>query len=268
MCKTCGCSDASLPAPAAVGAHHDHDHNHGHGHQHGAGSQHEHSHAHENGHSAGGRILKLQQDVLAKNDELARLTRARLAERRVLALNLVSAPGAGKTTLLERTLLDLGREFTISVIEGDQATDHDARRVRAAGGRAVQVNTGAGCHLDAAMVARALEQLDPPAGSLVFIENVGNLVCPALFDLGENAKVVICSVPEGDDKPAKYPHMFRASSLMVLNKIDLLPHVPFEIDRCLRFATQVNPGLTVIPLSAARGTGLDEWYSWVRERAA
>ena len=175
-------------------------------------------------------------------------------------------PGGGEVELL--FLRDLGGKCPVYVIEGDQATDHDARRIRAAGGRVVQINTGAGCHLDAAMVARALDQLDPPPGSILFIENVGNLVCPALFDLGERAKVVVCSVPEGDDKPAKYPHMFRASSLMVLNKTDLLPHVPFEVDRCLGFARQVNPGLHVIPLSAMRGTGLDDWYAWLRGQSA
>ena len=158
-------------------------------------------------------------------------------------MNLVSAPGAGKTTLLERTIRELGRELVLQVIEGDQATTNDAQRIQAAGGRVVQINTGAGCHLDAAMVARGLQLLEPPSHSVVFIENVGNLVCPALFDLGERAKVVIVSVTEGDDKPIKYPHMFRASSLMLLNKIDLLPHVSFDVERCLNYARRVNPSL-------------------------
>ena len=154
----------------------------------------------------------------------------------MLALNLVSSPGAGKTTLLERTIRDLGGEIPLSVIEGDQQTLNDARRIQAAGCRVVQVNTGTACHLDASMIARALQQLDPPGGSVVMIENVGNLVCPALFDLGEWSKVVVASVTEGDDKPIKYPHMFRASGLMVLNKIDLLPHVEFDVDRCIGHA--------------------------------
>jgi hydrogenase nickel incorporation protein HypB len=205
--------------------------------------------------------------VLEKNERLAEFNRGWLAGRRVLALNLVSSPGAGKTTLLERTVRELGADLPVSVIEGDQETDHDARRIRAAGCRAVQVNTGAGCHLDAAMVARAVEELDPPAGSVVFVENVGNLVCPALFDLGERAKVVVCSVPEGDDKPLKYPHMFRAGRLVLLNKTDLLPYVPFDPDRFLEAVRQVNPSLRVIPVSALRGDGLAEWYAWVREQA-
>jgi hydrogenase nickel incorporation protein HypB len=150
------------------------------------------------------------------------------------------------------------------VIEGDQATDHDARRIEAAGARAVQINTGAGCHLDAEMVARAARELDPPRGSVVFIENVGNLVCPALFDLGERLKVVVCSVTEGDDKPIKYPHMFRASQVAILNKVELMPHVPFNLDRWMTYALEVNPDLEVIPMSVLRGEGIQAWYDVVR----
>lgn len=252
MCKTCGCDEAGLRAEAA------HHPENGHGPR----------HDHEHGPNHDGRIVKLERAVLAKNDELAERNRAWLAARRVVALNLVSAPGAGKTALLERTLRDLRGEFPLQVIEGDQASDHDARRIRDAGGRVVQINTGAGCHLDAAMAARALEELDPSPGSVLFIENVGNLVCPALFDLGERAKVVVCSVTEGDDKPAKYPHVFRASSLLVLNKIDLLPYVRFDAERCLQFARQANASLQVVRLSAARGDGLADWYAWLREQAA
>src|SRR5262249_28539080 len=161
-------------------------------------------------------------------------------ERAIFALDLVSSPGAGKTTLLERTIRDLGADLPISVIEGDQATDHDAARIRAAGARAVQINTGTACHLDAEMVARALEELDPALGSVCLIENVGNLVCPALFALGEHKKVVTVSVTEGDDKPLKYPHMFRAAEMMILNKIDLLPYVQFDEQRCFAHARAVN----------------------------
>lgn len=237
MCRTCGC---------------DHDHAHDHAHAPAGGS---------------GVVVPLEQRVLERNDRLAAETRLRLRARGVFAINLMSAPGAGKTTLLERTLRDVGGELGISVIEGDQATDHDAERVRAAGGRAVQVNTGAGCHLEAGMVARALEELDPAEGSVVVIENVGNLVCPALFDLGESARVVVVSVTEGDDKPLKYPHMFRAGDVLLLNKIDLLPYVRFDRDRCLTYAREMNPRLRSLQISATRGDGLDTWYDWLRQRA-
>jgi hydrogenase nickel incorporation protein HypB len=266
MCKTSSASDASvsiLPGPLVAAAPHPHNH----GRDQRAGSDSCNSPSHEQVDQAG-RILKVGQAVLGKNNELAKRNRDWLASRRIVALNLMSSPGAGKTALLERTLRDLGNDIPMYVIEGDQATDHDSQRIRAAGGRVVQINTGAGCHLDAAMVARALEELDPSPGSLLFIENVGNLVCPANFDLGERAKVVICSVTEGDDKPAKYPHMFRASSFMVLNKIDLLPYVPFDTDRCLQFVSQVNPAMRLVRLSATRGDGLAEWYSWLRQETS
>jgi hydrogenase nickel incorporation protein HypB len=223
---------------------------------------------HANGHEPGepSRTVRVDRGLLDKNDQLAEYNRGWLAGRRVLALNLVSSPGAGKTTLLERTVRDLAREVQVSVIEGDQETDHDARRIRATGCRAVQINTGVGCHLDASLVTHGLEELDPPLGSIVFIENVGNLVCPALFDLGERAKVVVCSTPEGDDKPLKYPHMFRAARVVLLNKTDLLPHVPFDPERFREAVRLVNAGVRVIPVSALRGEGLDEWYAWVREQ--
>ncbi|HVK10498.1 MAG TPA: hydrogenase nickel incorporation protein HypB [Gemmataceae bacterium] len=226
-------------------------------------------HHHANGDASLGHGARVRVDrgVLDKNDRLAEYNRGWLAGRRVLALNLVSSPGAGKTTLLERTVGVLAAEVPVSVVEGDQETDHDARRIRAAGCRAVQINTGVGCHLDAGLVGRALEELDPPLGSVVFIENVGNLVCPALFDLGEKAKVVVCSTPEGDDKPLKYPHMFRAARVVLLNKTDLLPHVPFDAARFAEAVRVVNPGVRVIPVSALHGDGLDEWYEWVREQA-
>jgi len=205
--------------------------------------------------------------VLARNNRLAERVRGWLWGRNILALNLVSSPGAGKTTLLERTIRDLSGELPISVIEGDQQTLHDARRIQATGCRVVQINTGVACHLDASMTIQALDRLDPPANSVVLIENVGNLVCPALFDLGERAKVVVVSVTEGDDKPIKYPHMFRASEVMILNKVDLLPYVEFDVDRCLAFARQVNPRIRVLQLSATRGEGLEDWYGWLREQA-
>jgi hydrogenase nickel incorporation protein HypB len=213
---------------------------------------------------SGASALLVEAAILGKNDAIAAQMRRFLNDRRVLALNLVSSPGAGKTTLLERTIADLHRERAIQVIEGDQATSQDADRIRRAGAAAVQINTGTGCHLDAGMVERGLRSLTPEPGTLLFIENVGNLVCPALFDLGERAKVLIASVTEGEDKPLKYPHMFRASQLVVLNKIDLLPYVQFDVDRFVRNTKQVNSALEVLPISALGGAGLDPWYTWVR----
>jgi len=205
------------------------------------------------------------EEALDANNTIAAANRADFDRNGVKVINFMSAPGAGKTTLLERTIRDLGGELALAVIEGDQQTLNDAQRIQAAGCPVVQINTGTACHLDAVMVGRGLQQLDPPAGSLVMIENVGNLVCPALFDLGERGKVVIASVTEGEDKPIKYPHMFRASTLMILNKIDLLPYVQFDVDRCLAYARQVNPALQILQISATRGDGLTEWYAWLRQ---
>ncbi len=198
--------------------------------------------------------------MLAKNDQLAEANRAWLAERDILAFNLTSSPGAGKTTLLERTIRDIGARHPVAVVEGDQETLLDAERIRATGCPVVQINTGAGCHLDAAMMRRALDTLAPQPGSVLFIENVGNLVCPALFDLGEQAKVVVISVTEGADKPLKYPHMFAAAGLVLVNKMDLLPYVDFDFDVCARHARSVNPNAEILPLSATTGEGLDAWY--------
>jgi hydrogenase nickel incorporation protein HypB len=209
-------------------------------------------------------MVRLELDVLGKNDVLAARNRAWLHGRRVLALNLVSSPGAGKTTLLERTLHHLRDEVPIAVVEGDQETPLDAERIRAAGCPVLQINTGRGCHLDAAMIADALRKLDPRPGSILFIENVGNLVCPAMFDLGEHAKVVVASTPEGAEKPLKYPHMFRAARLMLLNKIDLSPHLAFDADACIAHARRVNPALEVLPISSTRGDGLDRWFAWLK----
>jgi hydrogenase nickel incorporation protein HypB len=207
--------------------------------------------------------VALGEAVLAKNDELAARNRAWFAGREILALNLVSSPGAGKTTLLERTIKDRGGPCAFSVIEGDQATANDGERIRAAGAPAVQINTGTGCHLEADMVARALKELAPAFRSVVMIENVGNLVCPALFDLGERAKVAIISVTEGEDKAVKYPHMFQASSLVLINKIDLLPYLRFDIDRCLANIRMVNPFADILQISATSGEGLAAWYAWI-----
>ena len=235
-----------------------------------------HSHRHDSGNDAIAALsidrpshtIALEQQILAKNQALAELNRAWFTTHSILALNLMSSPGSGKTTLLERTIRDIGGELSIQVIEGDQATLRDAERIRATGARVIQINTGTGCHLEADMLQRGLEQLQPPRGSLVMIENVGNLVCPALFDLGERAKVVILSVTEGEDKPIKYPHMFRASEVMLLNKIDLLPHLQYDIERCIACAREVNPDIKVLRVSATTGEGMDAWYAWLRSQAA
>jgi hydrogenase nickel incorporation protein HypB len=248
MCATCGCSDDAAVRVIAPG--HEHAHSHGH----------EHPHSHE----PGTRTVLLEQDVLAKNDRLAEGNRGWLRGREILAINVMSSPGSGKTTLLTRTILDLAGEFPISVIEGDQETLFDAERIKVTGAPVVQINTGAGCHLDAEMLERGLATLGPPADSVLFIENVGNLVCPALFDLGEDHRAVIMSVTEGPDKPLKYPHMFAGSDLVVLNKIDLLPYLDFDVDAFLRDARKVNPGVLVLQLSATTGEGLPTWYDWLR----
>ncbi|EME52256.1 hydrogenase nickel incorporation protein HypB [Amycolatopsis decaplanina DSM 44594] len=225
-----------------------------------------HGHGHDHVHPETQRTVLLEQDILAANDLLAENNRGWLAERAIHAVNLMSSPGSGKTTLLERTIRELGREFPMTVIEGDQETVFDADRIRATGCRVIQVNTGAGCHLDADMLAKALRTLDPPSRSTVFIENVGNLVCPALFDLGEGTRTVIMSVTEGSDKPGKYPHMFRTADVVLLNKIDLLPYVDFDVDAFLTALTQVNPRSRVLKMSATGGEGMDDWYGWLRER--
>jgi hydrogenase nickel incorporation protein HypB len=213
-----------------------------------------------------GNTIALEHKILAKNDLIAAQNREWLKGRNILALNLVSSPGSGKTTLLTRTITDLQDQIPISVIEGDQETVNDAQRIQATGCPVVQVNTGTGCHLEATMVERGLQTLNPPLHSLLMIENVGNLVCPALFDLGEHAKVAILSVTEGEDKPIKYPHMFRASQVMILTKIDLLPYVNFDVDRCLAYARQVNPAIEVFQVSATTGEGLQSWYAWLQEK--
>jgi hydrogenase nickel incorporation protein HypB len=273
MCTTCGCGAGETTAGQGPHAHdhHDHDHPHDHPHDH---HDHDHGHSHEHGHShdhahdpapeaARNRIIAIERDILAKNAAHAAANRDRLAGLGVFALNLVSSPGSGKTSLLVRILTEQAGRFPVSVIEGDQQTANDAERIRATGTPAVQINTGKGCHLDAHMVGHALDDLPLNEGGVLFIENVGNLVCPAAFDLGEAHKVVVLSVTEGEDKPLKYPDMFAAADLMLLNKADLLPHVEFDVAACVANARRVNPRLRVLLVSARTGEGLDAFLDWV-----
>lgn len=275
MCVTCGCGVGEVkidgvPAP----------HEHAHEHVHADGSRHTHDHPHDHGHAhdlapahshapdiAPSRRVQIEQDILSKNNAYARANRQVLTERGIFALNLVSSPGSGKTTLLCKTIEGL-KQRTVAVIEGDQQTSQDADRIRATGAQAIQINTGKGCHLDAHMVGHALAQLQLTEGSLLMIENVGNLVCPAAFDLGEAHKVVILSVTEGEDKPIKYPDMFRAASLMLLNKTDLLPYLTYDVDATIAYARRVNPEIRVIQLSATNGDGMDEWLAFLNEGIA
>jgi hydrogenase nickel incorporation protein HypB len=214
------------------------------------------------------KMVQVEQDILAKNNAYAGDNRRRFAERGIFAVNLVSSPGSGKTTLLTRSIETLKAKHAIAVIEGDQQTSMDAERIRATGVPAIQVNTGKGCHLDAHMVGHAFERLALPEDALLLIENVGNLVCPADFDLGEAHKVVILSVTEGEDKPLKYPNMFRAADLMILNKVDLLPHLSFDLEKCLGYARRVNPRIAVMQVSATRGDGMAEWLAWLERGLA
>jgi hydrogenase nickel incorporation protein HypB len=274
MCTTCGCGSNEMTIDGADV----HDHSHDAPHSHEPGHAHAHAHFHSHGGEHGTqqhppapsghqRTISLEQDVLAKNQLLAERNRGWFAGREVFAVNLMSSPGSGKTSILERTIGELKGEIPISVLEGDQATSSDADRIRATGAAVVQINTGTGCHLDAHMVAHGVEGLDLSRGAVLLIENVGNLVCPALFDLGENARVVVVSVTEGDDKPLKYPHMFRSGQMLLINKIDLLPYVRFDMARCIEHAHRINPELQVLTLSAETGEGMPDWYDWLRARS-
>jgi hydrogenase nickel incorporation protein HypB len=301
MCVTCGCGDGDATVELVAGGdqhRHEHPHEHGdahahphehehqhqhqlahahedggghaHTHEHPHAHPHEHTHPHPHPHSHSPQVpgrdtqtIALEAAILGKNQALAERNRGWLAGRGVLALNLMSSPGAGKTTLLERSIVDLRGRVAISVVEGDQATSNDAQRIRATGASAVQINTGSGCHLEAEMLERALKLLQPVRGSLLIVENVGNLVCPALFDLGENARVVVFAVTEGEDKPLKYPQMFSTADVLLLSKIDLLPHLRVDLKLMIDNALKVNPRLKIFPLSAHSGEGLEAWYGWL-----
>lgn len=276
MCSICGCGEGQVKIEGAK----EHSHAHDNGHEHDNGHNHEHDHAHQHGghdhhygkgaahaHAPGmsqSRMVQIETDIMAKNNEYAGANRKYFSDNGILALNLVSSPGSGKTTLLTKTINDLKADLDLSVIEGDQQTTNDADRIRETGAPAIQVNTGKGCHLDGHMIGHALETLAPKKASTLFIENVGNLVCPAGFDLGEAHKVAILSVTEGEDKPLKYPDMFYAADIMLLNKIDLLPHLNFDVDKCIAFAKQVNPKIKIFQVSATTGEGMENWYQWIK----
>ncbi len=295
MCETCGCGkpgeftirESSETAKRRNSEndhnHHEHMHEHdGHWHSHGQEESSEiksdHHHGHEHGHDehphshgdeANGhshpqkKEIALNIDILSENNRLAERNRGYFEGKEVLCLNMMSSPGSGKTSILEKTILALRQTHKIFVIEGDQQTARDAERIEKSGAPAIQINTGSGCHLDANMIHLALKKLEVENRSILFIENVGNLVCPALFDLGETRRVVVISVTEGDDKPLKYPYMFQTSHLCIINKTDLLPYVDFSVENAMANAKQLNPELEFILMSARTGEGMQEWYEWL-----
>ena len=248
MCVTCGCDAEGTVTMHEPGHQHEHPH---------TGDHSDHSHK---------KVVDVEKNILHENDLLAERNKGYFDAKNILALNLVSSPGSGKTSLLERTLTDMKNQLEFAVIEGDQQTTNDADRIHATGTKVVQINTGKGCHLDAHMVLHAVQGMKPKENSVLFIENVGNLVCPAMFDLGEKERVVIISVTEGDDKPLKYPDMFYSSTLCIINKIDLLPYVPFDIEKVKANAKKINSKLEIIELSCTSGDGLQQWYDWLKSK--
>jgi hydrogenase nickel incorporation protein HypB len=265
MCDTCGCGQpdeaVTIRKPGEEEhshSHHNHDHSHPHDHNHPHGHSHDHSDS---------RTVVVETDILAKNNLIAERNRGYFEAKNIFVLNLVSSPGSGKTTILEKTISSLKNQITCAVIEGDQQTMNDADRIDATGAAVVQVNTGTGCHLDSDMINQGLKKLELKDDSILFIENVGNLVCPALFDLGEAHKVVIISVTEGDDKPHKYPTMFSVSDVCIINKTDLLPYVDFDVEKCKEYALQVNPNIKFIEISATKGEGMNKWTDWLLSNA-
>lgn len=282
MCGTCGCGDDSvrITKPGENHTHehthehthkdghtHSHDHTHSH-HHHDEHHTHDHEHPHTHEHShdhTHSHEINLEIDVLNKNNLLAERNRGYFEAKNIFALNLVSSPGSGKTSLLERTIKDLGKEISMYVIEGDQQTLNDAERIMNAGAPAIQINTGNGCHLDADMVNKASKELEIKDNSVLIIENVGNLVCPSMFDLGESKRVVIISTTEGEDKPLKYPYMFQSSDICIINKTDLLPYVDFNVEKAKEYAMQVNHHLEFFEVSVKTGEGMDKWYSWLKK---
>ena len=270
MCDTCGCGN---PDEFKIHDHnhdHDHDHSHSHDHQHDHDHVHHHDHNTEHGHEQTHthehlptKVISLNMDILSENNRLAERNRGWFEGKHVLCLNMVSSPGSGKTSILEKTIHSLISTWKIFVIEGDQQTTRDADRIEKSGAPAIQINTGSGCHLDAKMINLSLKKLEISDDSILFIENVGNLVCPAMFDLGEQKRVVVISVTEGDDKPLKYPYMFQTSNLCIINKTDLLPYVDFSVETAMKYARQLNPNLEFIQMSSKTGEGMAEWYDWL-----
>ena len=274
MCDTCGCGSGTNPVkisrPGEPEQHsHDHDHPHSHGHHHDHDHSHDHDHPHENDHSRDSsrqRLIRVEEDILGKNNLLASRNSGYFEAKSVVALNLMSSPGSGKTTLLEKSIVALEGKRPVAVIEGDQQTMNDAERIHQTGAPVVQVNTGNGCHLDADMIRQALDQLQLQENSLLFIENVGNLVCPSLFELGEKNRIVIISVTEGEDKPLKYPTMFEHAHTCIINKIDLLPYVDFDTELVKKHILSVNPHLHIMELSAKTGEGMEQWITWLLDQ--
>lgn len=299
MCDTCGCGHGdgvTIRKPGQEKHNHEHGHTHAHKHNH-DGTVHSHEHTHQHSHEhvghahthdshdtlhhhkedhahhhhddhshSHGKEIKIEQDILGKNNLLAERNRGYFEAKNILALNLVSSPGSGKTSLLERTIKELGKEIQFYVIEGDQQTMNDANRIDQAGAPVVQVNTGNGCHLDSDMINKAVKELNIKDNSVLVIENVGNLVCPSLFDLGEESRIVVISTTEGEDKPIKYPTMFETSNVCIINKTDLLPYVDFDMEKCKAYAKQVNHHLTFFELSVKTGEGMDGWYKWLKKK--
>jgi len=270
MCVTCGCSsdenEVKIIKVDAKIVQHSHLHNHGNGpHEHNHSHDHDHEHHHHNHNHNHIKEIDLEKNILHKNDLLAERNKGYFEAKNIFAINLVSSPGSGKTSLLERTIADLKNEISFTVIEGDQQTTNDADRIAALEVPVIQINTGKGCHLDSEMISKAVKQLSPKDGSLMMIENVGNLVCPAMFDLGENIRVVIISITEGEDKPIKYPDMFYGSQICVINKIDLLPYLKFDMEKLKDYAKKVNPNLIFFEVSAYTGEGMESWYNFLRK---
>jgi hydrogenase nickel incorporation protein HypB len=260
MCDTCGCGQGGDPVrfsrPGEPDKPHNHDHSHDHDHPHDQNHSHDHDHPHQ-------KRIRIEEDILGKNNLLASRNSGFFEAKEIVALNLMSSPGSGKTTLLERTIEGLKGSRTLAVIEGDQQTMNDAERIHRTGVPVIQINTGNGCHLDAEMIHLAVRKLDPPEESILFIENVGNLVCPSLFELGEKSRIVIISVTEGEDKPLKYPTMFQHAQVCIINKTDLLPYVDFNVEKAREYALTVNSKLKFFELSAKTGEGMEEWIQWI-----